>query len=485
MQENCANEAPRVDEDKSPQLGFHPLERGVYSALMSRVFSSGAATTPQFSGRVAAPRVEILVEREGGKSAGRVTVLDQELIRIGSHSSNEVVVTDPLVSRFHLRLVRARDAWRLSDTGSLNGVRIGGVRVRDADLPPGECLIEIGDSALRVRERPSVETVEVLQTPNLGAIFGKSLPMQKLFATLERISKADVGVLIEGESGTGKELVASQIARRSSRADGPFVVVDCSAMSRTLMESELFGHTRGAFTGAERERVGAFEAANGGTVFLDEIGELPLDMQPKLLRVLEAREIRRLGETKTRKVDVRVLAATNRKLDEEVNRGTFREDLYFRLSVVTVRVPSLRERIEDLELLIRVFLDSFDASDSAHLFSPEVIEALSRHSWPGNVRELRDYVERSVVFDTAVPPWRDTSNSASSASSSMEVNTDLPFKIAKEQVVSEFERQYLTALLDTTNGNLSSAARKAGIDRMYLHRLVQKLGLRPPRSLKD
>lgn len=454
---------------------------------MSPVFPGGYnSTTPQFSTRVAAPRVEVVLEREAGKPSGRVAVLDQEIVRIGAHASNEVVVADPMVSRFHLRLARSRDAWRLTDTGSLNGVKIGGVRVRDVDLP-AECMVEIGDSLLRVRELPSVETVEVLQTPNFGAIFGKSLSMQKLFATLERVSKADVGVLIEGESGTGKELVASQIARRSSRVDGPFVVVDCSAMSRTLMESELFGHAKGSFTGADRDRVGAFESAHGGTVFLDEIGELPLDMQPKLLRVLESREIRRLGETKTRKVDVRVLAATNRKLEEEVNRGTFREDLYFRLSVITVRIPPLRERIEDLELLIRVFLDSFDALDSSHLFTSEVIEVLSRHSWPGNVRELRNYVERSVVFDTADPPWRTESSRAliSPPPVSTEIDIDVPFKIAKDRVVSEFERQYLAALLERTGGNLSSAARKAGIDRMYLHRLVQKLGLRPSRSLKD
>jgi transcriptional regulator with GAF, ATPase, and Fis domain len=303
---------------------------------------------------------------------------------------------------------------------------------------------------------------------------------------LDKVSRADVSVLIEGESGTGKELVASQIARRSHRADGPFVVVDCSAMSRSLIESELFGHCRGAFTGAERERMGAFEAANGGTVFLDEIGELPLDMQPKLLRALEAREIRRLGETRSRKVDVRVLAATNRRLEQEVNRGTFREDLYFRLSVVTIRVPPLRERPEDLDLLIKVFLDSFDASDSAHLFTPELIAELARHEWPGNVRELRNYVERAVVFDAASPPWQTGEPPEPTGASPLPpIDVSVPFKVAKEQIVSDFERAYLTALLEKTGGNFSSAARKAGIDRMYLHRLVQKLGLRPPRSIKD
>jgi transcriptional regulator with GAF, ATPase, and Fis domain len=236
---------------------------------------------------------------------------------------------------------------------------------------------------------------------------------------------------------------------------------------------------RGAFTGADRDRVGAFEAADGGTVFLDEIGELPLELQPKLLRTIEAKAIRRVGETRARKVDVRIIAATNRDLHREVNRGRFREDLYFRLAVMTVHVPPLRERIEDLPALVRSFLAALgvSAQDQRELFSPGVLAELAGHDWPGNVRELRNYVERSVVLQEALPASRPLP--IGPLASGSEGEAPVPFKLAKDQVVDTFERSYLSALLDSTAGNISKAARKGGMDRMYLHRLIQKHGLRP------
>src|SRR5262249_55312872 len=252
-------------------------------------------------------------------------------------------------------------------------------------------------------EAPSTTQIEVLDQASFGELYGVSLPMRRLFATLERGCSSDANVLVEGESGTGKELVAMEIVKRGPRRKKPFVIVDCSAIAPSVLESELFGHVRGAFTGADRDRVGAFESAEGGTIFLDEIGELPLDMQPKLLRALDAQEIRRVGETRPRKIDVRVVAATNRCLDREVNRGRFREDLYFRLSVVTVRVPPLRERLGDLELLVPAILETLDARSSAHLFTPEVFAEMRRHDWPGNVRELRNFVERTVVLREGDP----------------------------------------------------------------------------------
>jgi DNA-binding NtrC family response regulator len=266
-------------------------------------------------------------------------------------------------------------------------------------------------------------------------------------------------------------------------------VVDCGAISPNLIESELFGHVRGAFTGADRDRMGAFEAAQGGTVFLDEIGELPLEMQPKLLRALEAREVRRLGETQTRKIDVRVVAATNRQLEREVNQGRFREDLFFRLSVVTLRIPPLRERPEDIELLVNVFLDALDATKHAHLFTRELLENLSVHPWPGNVRELRNYVERTIVLQSTDVPVAARASSDESAETSRSdmrhPDLSLSFRDAKERVLAEFEVAYLTALLDWAQGNVSRAARKAKMDRMNLHRLVQRYGLRESRGLRD
>ncbi len=315
------------------------------------------------------------------------------------------MLQDPAVSRFHCRLVREEGAWRVRDWGSLNGTRLEDVRIRDADLP-ADATLALGDSIVRVRAVAPAGQAVVPMIPAFGQLAGTSVPMRKLFALLEKVAPSDINVLIEGESGTGKELVANEIGQRSPRVDKAFVVVDCGAISPNLVESELFGHLRGSFTGADRDRVGAFEAADGGTVFLDEVGELPLELQPKLLRAIEAREIRRVGETRPRKVNVRVISATNRDLEREVNRGRFREDLYFRLAVMTVHVPPLRERLDDLVILVRVFLSALGVPDQERLFTPQVLAEMARHDWPGNVRELRNYVERSVVLQKAGPAIR-------------------------------------------------------------------------------
>jgi transcriptional regulator with GAF, ATPase, and Fis domain len=437
---------------------------------------SSVATIRQLIDTVVIPRLTITVERENGQFAQRTVIHDGDLCRIGTHASNDLVMVDPAVSRFHCRLVREDGGWRVRDTGSLNGTKIDGVRIRDADLPTEGALM-LGDSIVRVRAGEAQQEV-VPMVPSFGAIAGTSVAMRKLFALLEKVAQSDINVLIEGESGTGKELVATEIVQRGARVDKPFVIVDCGAISPNLVESELFGHVRGAFTGAERERVGAFEAADSGTVFLDEIGELPLELQPKLLRALEAREIRRVGETRARKVNVRVVSATNRDLEREVNKGRFREDLYFRLAVLQVRVPPLRERIEDLPILIRVFLQALGVPEQERLFGPTVLAEMSKHDWPGNVRELRNYVERSVVLQSAVPAAQTRRSAPSSPQLTLGADIRIPFKIAKDSAVDAFERSYLSALLEACGGNMSKAARTAGMDRMYLHRLVQKHGLR-------
>jgi transcriptional regulator with GAF, ATPase, and Fis domain len=386
-----------------------------------------------------------------------------------------VVLDDRLVSRFHCRLTRTTGSWRLVDTGSLNGTRIGGIRVRDADLPLPECRIEIGESVVSVRELSPASETDLPVWPTFGALYGSSVAMRRVFAVLDRVAASDASVLIEGESGTGKELAAAEIVQRGARASKPFSIVDCGAIAPTLMESELFGHVRGAFTGADRDRVGAFEAADSGTIFLDEIGELPLEMQPKLLRALEAHEIRRVGDNRARKIDVRVIAATNRRLEREVNHGRFREDLYFRLSVVTVRMPPLRERIEDVRMLVDVFLEAMNKTDRAALFTPGVLEDLSRYDWPGNVRKLRNYVERAVVLEKAAPPQpREGMMAGPSRNVPSPSDIDVSFSAAKEKVVAQFERRYLADLLAWAGGNVSRAARKAGMDRMHLHRLLQR-----------
>lgn len=393
------------------------------------------------------------------------------------------MLADPQVSRLHCQLRNTPHGWRLTDTGSLNGTRVGGVSVRDADLVFPECRIELGNSAFVVRALES-GTESVTPRITFGALYGGSPLMRRLFDRLAHIARSDSDVLIEGESGTGKELIAAELVRRSARANGPFVIVDCSAISQYLMESELFGHAKGAFTGADRARIGAFEAANGGTVFLDEIGELPLEMQPKLLRVLAAREVRRLGENETRPFDVRVIAATNRRLEGEINLGRFREDLYFRLSVLRVDVPPLRERIDDLPILVASFLEQLGYPEKLPLFTEAILTEMRQHHWPGNVRELRNYVERFTVSDdrslyqSEPPPDLTVATEGT-------VDVAVPFRVAKSKVVEKFERLYLEKILEASRGNVSRAARRAGIDRMHFHRLLQRYGLGRHASLSD
>lgn len=433
------------------------------------------ATARQFVQTVAVPRLAITIERENGRVGARALLFDGDLCRIGTHSTNDVVLQDPAVSRFHCRLVRDEGGWRIHDWDSLNGVEVEGLRVRDADLP-SEATIVLGDSVVRVRTVDPAEQAVVPMIPAFGQLAGTSVRMRKLFGVLQKVAPSDINVLIQGESGTGKELVANEIVQRSPRGDKPFIVVDCGAISPYLVESELFGHLRGSFTGADRDRVGAFEAADGGTVFLDEVAELPVELQPKLLRAIEAREVRRVGETRPRKVNVRVLSASNRQLEREVNRGRFREDLYFRLAVMTVRVPPLRERLDDLLILVRVFLQALGVPDEERLFTAAVLAEMGRHDWPGNVRELRNYVERSVVLQKASPALRSTSLAPGSGLPLIDIG--IPFRVAKDEAVDAFERAYLSTLLEAAGNNMSKAARLAGMDRMYLHRLAQKHGLR-------
>lgn len=435
-------------------------------------------TDRQLLETIAVPRISLAVEREGGMQVQRMLLHDGDLCKIGSHASNDLVLRDPMVSRFHCRLVREDGLWRLRDSGSMNGTKLDGVRVRDADIVDGGVLV-MGDSIVRLRAGAPQKEDVVPVLPSFGALVGTSLPMRRLFGLLGKIAESDINVLIEGESGTGKELVATEIVQRGSRADKPFVVVDCGAISPSLVESELFGHVRGAFTGADRERMGAFEAADGGTVFLDEIGELPLELQPKLLRALEAREIRRVGESRARRVNVRVISATNRDLEREVNKGRFREDLYFRLAVISARLPPLRERRDDLLILVRTFLQQLGTPEEERLFPAQVLVDMSRHDWPGNVRELRNYVERSVVLQSATATLcRGQGAGPSMGGLAGAIDLTVPFRIAKDGVIDSFERSYLSQLLEAAGGNMSKAARMAGMDRMYLHRLVQKHGLR-------
>ena len=312
--------------------------------------------------------------------------------------------------------------------------------------------------------------------------------MREIFALIPKVAKSNVPVLIEGESGTGKELVAEAIQQHSTRAERPFIVFDCSAVPPDLAESELFGHVRGAFTGAVATRSGVFEQAHGGTIFLDEIGELPLDLQPKLLRALEKGEIKAVGDSVRKKVDVRVIAATNRVLDKEVEAGNFREDLYYRLAVIKVRLPALRHRPEDVPLLVEHFLAASGSSEVQ--VGWETMRRLQQHPWPGNVRELKNYVDRAVVLaehgrlETRHLSTRGMRGEAVEVEGgdgerlTLGIDIDLPFKDAKGRLLDVFETKYWQRLLEKSGGNISEASRRGGSHRKSLEYIVKKLDLK-------
>jgi two-component system response regulator GlrR len=315
-----------------------------------------------------------------------------------------------------------------------------------------------------------------------GRMLGRSPAMQTVFEVLSKAASSDATILLEGETGTGKEVSAEAIHLGSARKEKPFLVVDCGAMPPNLLESELFGHERGAFPGAVSSRQGVFEAAVGGTVFLDEIGELSIDLQPKLLRVLERREVRRVGTNNHVPVNVRLVAATNRSLRDQVAASKFRSDLYYRLAVVEVKLPPLRERLSDLPLLVDHIVRGFgavDAAAGARVRTPDFLEALGRHTWPGNIRELRNYLERCVALRDFSPPRSATGSIPTSAPGpEAAVNVGQPLREAREAWVSSFERRYLEELLRQHDNRVSAAARAAGVDRIYFYRLLWKHGLR-------
>ena len=408
-----------------------------------------------------------------GPDEGKSVRLERAVVRIGSHRGSDLCLHDRAVSRHHFELRRTPAGWEVHDLGSTNGTLYEGSRVHAALLPMGAVLV-VGRSRLELRERTEQKKLLVSRRTRFGDLVGQSSAIRRVYALLERAAEAEVTVLLEGETGTGKELAARALHEHSKRASGPFVVVDCGSVAKTLIQSELFGHARGSFTGADRDRAGAFEAAGGGTVFLDEIGELPMELQPMLLRVIETREVRRIGETQSRPVHVRLVAATNRDLMEEVRRGCFREDLYYRVGVFRVRLPALRERPEDMPVLVRHFLRDHPGVEP----SAAVLRKFARAAWPGNIRELRNVVERALLlsFDEVTTDEESRPSAAPALAASL-ADPDRKFKEAKDALVSAFEKDYVSSLLERTGRNVSKAAREAGIDRKHFERLMRKHGI--------
>jgi DNA-binding NtrC family response regulator len=413
------------------------------------------------------PVRSLRVEVVEGPDRGQVKISDEETLTVGTAEGNDLVLTDKTVSRFHLELRRGEDGIHVLDNGSTNGTGYERARLERATVLGGSILV-VGKTRLQVDDGARV-TVEIHEGEELAGLVGRTAVMRRLMARVRRAAQSDAAVLVVGESGTGKELVARALHDEGARAKGPLVTVDCGALSPALVASELFGHERGAFTGADRQHVGAFERAHGGTIFLDEIGELPAELQPALLGVLERGRFRRVGGRKEIDVDVRLVTATHRDLRGEVNAGSFRLDLYYRLAVVVLALPPLRERVEDLPLLVAHFLcEAGHEGALEEIVPPDAMTALTSHRWPGNVRELRNVVEAMLAMGE--PPALEGGGPARASDGGLV----LPYKDARREVLEAFEKRYVERLLERTGGNVSAAARAAQMDRTYLIKLKER-----------
>ncbi len=416
-----------------------------------------------------------------GPDRGESVRLDEgRPVAFGSAPTCEMVLTDKTVSRKHLTAELVGEEVIMVDQGSTNGTFIQGSRFEKIAIGFG-AEVKLGRTVIKFLPDEEVVEPEPSQETAFGSIVGADTKMRQLFKLLADVAQTSATVLVEGETGTGKELIAEEIHNHSPRRDGPFVVFDCGSVPRELIESMLFGHVKGSFTGAITDRKGAFAEAHGGTIFLDEIGEMALDLQPSLLRVLDKRAVRKVGSNVYEKIDVRVVAATNRDLRAEVAKKAFREDLYYRLAVIRVTVPPLRERGADIPLLVNHFMSGFGPQLDC---TPEDMAKLVRHSWPGNVRELRNAIERACLLSRGNSINIDDAL-VQEAAPALGIRTDLPFKEAKGQLVEMFEREYIEDLMRRHKMNLSAAAREAQIDRKHLRELIRKYALDPRQKFDE
>ncbi|MDQ3337973.1 MAG: sigma 54-interacting transcriptional regulator [Myxococcota bacterium] len=392
-----------------------------------------------------------------GVDRGARVVSEEDEVTIGTAAGTGLRLTDPAVSRHHCAVRACERGLELRDLSSTNGTFLGDHEIVRGFIRSGT-RVRIGATTIAVTVLDDNIEHPLAEEDRFGGLLGKSSSMRRLYPLLAKCAASDVTVLIQGETGTGKELVAEAIHAASTRQHGPLVTVDCSALPRQLAESELFGHVRGAFTGADVDRSGAFEDASGGTIFLDEIGELPLDLQPLLLRALENHTIRRVGSNQQRHVDVRVIAASNRDLRVEVNAKRFRADLLYRLNVVRVVVPPLRDREGDIAMLAEHFWRRFQPEQAV---PPALLDELVIQAWPGNVRELRNAVERSAIVGTTnIPDIAGLSHAQ-----------------AKDSAIRQWERSWVERLLAAHGQNVTHAARAAQMGRSHLRRLLQQYGI--------
>ncbi|HEY0250391.1 MAG TPA: sigma 54-interacting transcriptional regulator [Kofleriaceae bacterium] len=412
-----------------------------------------------------------------GPDRGRAARLGEADIAIGTDIHCALVLSDDRVSAHHVAVRASGSRFVVRDLGSTNGTFYEGSRVAEITIPAGSTLL-VGRSALRIEAEAQPIDLPPSQARAFGELVGESLAMREVFAVLERVAASDATLLVEGETGTGKELVARAVHDASDRRRGPFVAVDCGALPEGLLESELFGHVRGAFTGAAQARMVMIARANGGTLFLDELGRITSTAQARLLRVLEERIVRPVGGDSERSVDVRVIAASRDDLDAEVAAGRFRPDLLYRLAVVRVALPPLRTRREDLPVLVRELLRRRGFADSS-ITGPN-LDRLTAHGWPGNIRELRNVIDRAIALAPGARTFSELALRVEGAPAndvSLAVRSDLPYAEAKAAVLHDLERRYLADALARTDGNLSAASRESGIDRKHLRSLARKHGL--------
>lgn len=401
---------------------------------------------------------------------------------VGTSPACDFRLSDPQVSRRHCAIEQTGRRLRISDLGSTNGTFVNGVEVVDAWLDGGEFVL-VGATRFHVRKEVESKTALLTTRTSFGSVVGASEEMRKLYPLCERLAVSDVPVIIEGETGTGKEVLAESLHAEGHRAKGPYVVFDCTATPPDLMESALFGHEKGAFTGATDTRAGVFEQADGGTLLLDEIGDLHINLQPKLLRVIQSMEVQRVGASRKRKVDVRVLAATRRDLDREVQSGRFRDDLYYRLAVARIELPPLRRRQGDISLLAKHF---WAEGPSSQPISVELLQRLEDYEWPGNVRELRNVVMRYQAlgdlarFEQSAEGFRGTEENPVLPPDVVGevISRLLPLAEARQELIQVFEKRYLEHVLAVHDGNVTRAAAAAGVARRYFHLLRAKYAAR-------